>query len=156
MSFQMTSPAFTDGEPIPVRYSGFDKNVSPPLRWSNPPPGTKSFVLIMDDPDAPKGTWVHWVLYHIPAYERSMHEALPAKPILGDGSRQGKNSSQRIGYSGPHPPEGRHHYCFKLYALNTMPDLPAGASKEQVLRAIKGHVLAETKLMGTYAKEQMH
>ena len=156
MSFHITSPAFTDGEPIPVRYSGFDKNVSPPLRWSDPPPGTKSFVLLMDDPDAPKGAWVHWVLYHIPAYERSMHEGLPAKPILSDGSRQGKNSSQRIGYSGPHPPEGRHHYYFKLYALNTMPDLAAGATKEQVWRAIKGHVLAETKLMGTYSQEKMH
>lgn len=156
MSFQITSPAFSEGEPIPAQYSGFGKNVSPPLRWSDPPAGTKSFVLIMDDPDAPKGTWVHWVLYHIPAYERAMQEAMPSKPILGDGSRQGKNSSQRLGYNGPQPPSGSHHYTFKLYAVNIMPDLAAGASKEQVMSAIKGHVLAEAKLVGTYSREQMH
>lgn len=153
MSFQITSPAFMEGEPIPLQYSGYDKNLSPPLQWSEPPAGTKSFVLVMEDPDAPKGTWVHWLLYHIPAYERALHEAVPAKPILHDGSRQGKNSAQRIGYTGPHPSSGRHHYYFKLYALNAMPDLVAGATKDQVWRAMKSHILAETKFMGTYTHE---
>jgi len=128
---QLTSTAFAEGGTIPKEYSGDGADRSPPLRWSGAPAGTKSFALIADDPDAPRGTWVK----------------------LPSGAIQGKNDFGNIGYGGPAPPRGRpHRYYFKLYALDTTLNLPEGASKQQVEAAMKGHILAEGQLMGKYGR----
>jgi len=152
MAFELTSTAFAPGEPIPRKYSCDGEDISPPLQWSDPPQGTQSFALICDDPDAPVGTWVHWVLYNLPAETRALPEAVPPEDELPDGSRHGKNSWRRLDYGGPCPPGGTHRYFFKLYALDTMLNLKAGASKEQVLKAIEGHILAQAELMGVYSR----
>lgn len=152
VAFELTSTAFGQGEPIPRRYTCDGEDISPPLSWSDPPQGTQSFALIADDPDAPMGTWVHWVLYNIPADARSLPEAVPSDAELPDGSRNGRNSWRRLGYGGPCPPSGTHRYFFKLYALDAQLDLKAGASKEQLLRAMEGHALAQAELMGTYTR----
>lgn len=152
MAFEIRSSAFKHGEPIPRRYTCDGDDVSPPLEWTDPPDGTKSFVLINDDPDAPAGTWVHWVLFNIPATARSLPEGVSDDREFPDGSRNGRNSWNRLGYGGPCPPSGTHRYFFKLYALDTVLDLPPGATKAQVLDAIEGHVLAQAELMGTYRR----
>jgi hypothetical protein len=152
MSFELTSPVFAPGESIPRKYTCDGDDVSPPLEWGDPPQGTQSFALIADDPDAPMGTWVHWVLYDLPAGTRALPESVPADPQLAGGGRHGENSWPRLGYGGPCPPSGTHRYFFKLYALDTMLDLESGATKRQVLQAIEGHVLAQAELMGTYAR----
>jgi Raf kinase inhibitor-like YbhB/YbcL family protein len=152
MSLGLTSPAFQQGSPIPVAYSCRGRDVSPALIWGEPPAGTKSLALIMDDPDAPMGTWVHWVIYNIPASARGLPEAVPAGPQLKDGSLQGKNSGGQNGYNGPCPPSGTHRYFFKLYALDTALTLSSGASKDQLLKAMQGHILAQAELMGTFSK----
>ena len=149
MKLTVTSTAFAEGRPIPVRYSCWGKGISPPLEWSGAPGGTKSFALIFDDPDAPSGTYVHWVMFNIPASSTSLAEAVPPDAKLQDGSVQGANSSRRIGFTSPCPPSGTHRYYFKLHALDTMLDLAGGASKEQLLTAMQGHVLAQGQLMGT-------
>ncbi len=124
-----------------------------PLRWADPPQGTKTFALICDDPDAPRGTWVHWVLFNLPADRRELPEGVPAQETLDGGARQGKNDFGNLGYGGPAPPRGKpHRYFFKLYALDTALDLPAGATKDQVVAAMQGHVLAEGQLMGRYGR----
>jgi len=151
--FELTSTAFASGETIPQQYTCDGDDVSPPLAWSDPPPGTQSFALIADDPDAPVGTWVHWVLYNLPAEARALPEAIPAGAELADGSRHGKNGWGRPGYGGPCPPSGTHRYFFRLYALDTALNLAAGASNKQVLQAMEGHVLAETELMGIYTRQ---
>lgn len=148
MAFELTSAAFAAGERIPAKYSCDGEDISPPLQWSDPPEGTQSFALIADDPDAPVGTWVHWVLFNLPAETRQ----LPERAGAPGGSRDGKNSWGRPGYGGPCPPGGTHRYFFKLYALDTMLDLAAGASKDQLLKAAKGHILAQTEVMGTYSR----
>ena len=148
--FQLTSPAFAHEDAIPGKYTCDGDDTSPALAWTKPPAGTESFALIMDDPDAPGGTWVHWVLYNIPADVRKLAEAFPADAELSDGSRNGKNSWPKSGYGGPCPPSGTHRYYFKLYTLDTMLDLAAGANKAQLLKAMEGHILAQTELMGTY------
>jgi len=153
MPFELTSTAFAPGEPIPTKYSCDGEDISPPLQWSDPPQGTQSFALIADDPDAPVGTWVHWVLYNLPAETRALPEAVPPDADLPDGSRHGQNSGGRLGYGGPCPPSGTHRYFFKLYALGTVLDLDAGASKKQVLQAMEGHILAQTELMGVYSRQ---
>jgi Raf kinase inhibitor-like YbhB/YbcL family protein len=150
---ELTSSAFKEGEAIPKPYTADGKGVSPLLRWGDPPQGTKSFALICDDPDAPGKTWVHWVIFNLPADLRGLDEATPTKETLANGARQGKNDSDDIGYGGPGPPPGKpHRYFFKLHALDAMLDLPAGATKDQLLAAMKGHILAEGQLMGTYAR----
>ncbi|MDA2930842.1 YbhB/YbcL family Raf kinase inhibitor-like protein [Acidobacteria bacterium AH-259-O06] len=138
---------------MPPRYTCDGEDISPPLKWSDPPENTKSFALIADDPDAPVGTWVHWVLYNLPAETRGLPEAVPGEAELADGSRQGQNSWRRLGYGGPCPPGGTHRYFFKLYALKAALDLAAGASKEQVLQAMEGQILAQTELMGRYSRQ---
>jgi Raf kinase inhibitor-like YbhB/YbcL family protein len=150
---ELTSPAFAPGEPIPTKYSCDGENISPPLQWSDPPQGTQSLALICDDPDAPIGTWVHWVLFNLPAEARSLVEAVPPDAERPDGSRHGENGWGRLDYGGPCPPSGTHRYVFKLYALDTMLDLEAGASKKQVLQAMEGHILTETELMGVYSRQ---
>ncbi len=149
----LTSPAFDPEQAIPARYTCDGEDISPPLAWGDPPPGTQSLALIAEDPDAPLGTWVHWVLYNLPAASRSLQEGVAGEADRPDGSRQGKNSGGRLGYSGPCPPSGTHRYFFRLYALDARLDLAAGASKNQVLEAVQGHVLAQGELMGTYARK---
>jgi Raf kinase inhibitor-like YbhB/YbcL family protein len=153
MTLKLTSSAFSQGDPIPTKYTCDGDDVSPPLAWGDPPEGTASFALINDDPDAPVGTWVHWVLYNLPAGARSLPEAVPSDAELPDGSRHGQNSWQRLGYGGPCPPGGTHRYFFKLYALDTILDLPSGADKEEVLKALEDHILGQTELMGVYSRK---
>ena len=152
MTFELKSTAFAAGQPIPRQYTCDGENVSPPLQWNDPPAGTQSLALICDDPDAPAGTWVHWVLYNLPAKTRTLAEAIPATADLPDGSRHGKNGWGRLGYGGPCPPSGTHRYFFKLYALDTVLGLASGADKNQLLQAMQGHILAQTELMGTYKR----
>src|SRR6516165_5962566 len=153
MNLQLTSSAFENGQPIPKRHTGDGEDVSPSLVWSDPPKETKAFALICDDPDAPRGTWVHWVLFNLPADARSLDEGAPRSENLPSGARQGKNDFKEIGYGGPQPPPGGpHRYFFKLYALDTPLDLPAGATKQQVEAKIKGHVIGEGQLMGKYGR----
>jgi Raf kinase inhibitor-like YbhB/YbcL family protein len=152
MPFELTSVAFSQEEAIPTRYTCDGENISPPLGWGDPPQGTTSFALISDDPDAPGGTWVHWVLYNIPADARVLPEAIPAEDELLDGSRHGENSFGRLDYGGPCPPSGTHRYFFKLYALDSVLDLESGANTETLLQAMEAHVLGETELMGTYSR----
>jgi Raf kinase inhibitor-like YbhB/YbcL family protein len=154
MSLELTSEAFSNGQSIPAKYACSGRNISPALSWNDPPAGTQSFALIVDDPDAPMRTWVHWVLFNIPANRRSLEEDLPVtgKNIDPEAIFVGKNSSGKIGYDGPCPPSGTHRYYFKLYALDTVISLLPGATKEQVLREMEGHILAQGELMGTFSK----
>jgi len=156
MALAITSSVFTHEGPIPKLYTCQGKDISPALAWSGAPAGTKSFALIVDDPDAPdpkapKMTWVHWVLYNLPADAQGLAEAVPPK-ALPAGTREGQNDWKRTGYGGPCPPIGRHRYFHKLYALDVvLPDLKQ-PTKAQLEQAMKGHVLAEAVLMGTYHK----
>lgn len=152
MAFLLTCPAFTDGAAIPAVYTCEGRDVSPPLAWTEPPSGTKSCVLISDDPDAPGKTWVHWVVYNLPATARGLPEAYPPDDERPDGTSQGMTDFGRPGYGGPCPPSGTHRYEFRLYALDTVLDLPAGATKSQVDTAMQGHVLAQARLVGTYRR----
>ncbi len=151
MPINLSSSAFTAGLPIPVDYSCKGRDVSPALTWTNAPANTQSFALIMDDPDAPSGTWVHWVIYNIPASARGLPEAVPTDAQLGDGSIQGTTSAGSAGYHGPCPPSGTHRYFFKLYALDTILSLPS-ADKDSLLRAMEGHIVDQAELMGTFSK----
>jgi Raf kinase inhibitor-like YbhB/YbcL family protein len=150
---ELTTTAFTPGEIIPKPFTCDGANVSPALSWTEPPPGTQSFALIMDDPDAPFGTFVHWVVYNLPPSVRQLAERRLAGAELHDGGFQGKNDFLATGYGGPCPPPGKpHRYFFKLYALDTLLNLQAGARKKDVEQAMKGHVLAEAQLMGLYRR----
>jgi Raf kinase inhibitor-like YbhB/YbcL family protein len=153
MTIELTSPAFREGETIPKTYTADGEDVSPPLRWGDPPAGTQSFALIADDPDAPRGTWVHWVLFDLPAGERDLAQGVPKDEALPNGAKQGTNDFHKLGYGGPSPPPGKpHRYFFKLYALDTQLALHSGVTKAQVEAAMKGHVLAEGRLMGKYGR----
>lgn len=152
MAFELRSPAFEHGEPIPRRYTCDGEDLSPPLEWSDPPEGTVSLALIMDDPDAPVGTWDHWVLFDIPADVRSLPEGVPPDAEPPQGGRHGRNSWRRLGYGGPCPPGGTHRYFFRLYALDTALGLSSGAAKGDILKAMEGHVLGQAELMGTYSR----
>lgn len=152
MSLQLSSPAFADGDMIPAAHARQGQNVSPPLAWGGTPAGTSSFALIVDDPDAPRGTWVHWVVYNLPADAAMLPEGVASDgDLLGDAV-QGKNDWGESAYGGPQPPSGTHRYFFKLYALDITLDLAPGATKSQVLAAMDGHVLAEGQLMGRYQR----
>jgi len=153
MSFSITSTAFADGAEIPVKYSCNGESISPPLDWSEVPTGTASFALILDDPDAPVGVFTHWVIFNLPPDTRGLPEALPKDGTLASGALQGKNGGGSTRYIGPCPPRGTpHHYRFTLYALDKSLDLAAGASKDQVLQAIEGHILAQSQLVGLYQR----
>ncbi len=153
MAFTLTSSAFAQGGTFARSYSCDGRDISPPLSWENAPDGSESFVLICDDPDAPVGTWVHWVLYNIPGGSRNLPEGLSSAPELKDGSLQGKNDFNRIGYGGPCPPRGSvHRYFFKLYALDTMLNLSPGLRKEDILKAIDGHLLGQAQLVAKYSR----
>ena len=150
--FGLTSPAFAQGETIPEKFTCDGENVSPQLLIGDAPEGAQAYALIMDDPDAPGGTWVHWVIYNIPAVTREIAEGQPLDAALQDGIAQGTNSSNQTGYAGPCPPSGEHRYFFKLYALDTVLGLPPGMDKETVLQEIEGHIIAESELMGVYSR----
>ena len=153
MSIEVTSTSFQQGMSIPKQYTGDGVDQSPPLFWSELPSGTKSIALIYDDPDAPRGTWVHWVLYNLPASARSLPEGVPKQNELADGTRQGRNDFARVGYGGPCPPRGpAHRYLFKLYALDARLDLKPGASKADLEKAMATHILAQGQLMGRYKR----
>lgn len=157
MALTLRSPSFPPNGSIPGKYTCEGDDISPPLEWAEAPGATKSFALIVDDPDAPdpnapRMTWVHWVLYNVPASTSALPEAVKSA-ALPPGTRQGLNDFKRAGYGGPCPPIGRHRYFHKLYALDiTLPDLGA-ATKAQVEQAMKGHVLATAELIGTYEKK---
>jgi len=146
------SQAFVPGALIPPKYTCDGADVSPPLSFTGAPAGTKSFALIADDPDAPMGTWVHWVAWNIPAGTRSLEEGVPKKETLPDGVRQGSNDFRRVGYGGPCPPSGTHRYFFRLYALDAALNLPATATKQDLEKAMQEHILAQAELMGKYTR----
>ncbi len=158
MELILSSTAFEHGGEVPRRYTCEGDDVSPPLEWTGAPAGTESFVLIVDDPDAPdpeapKTIWVHWVLYDLPATATSLAEDVPAS-ALPEGTRQGENDWHRVGYGGPCPPIGRHRYFHKLYALDTtLGDLDT-PTKKDVEQAMAGHILAQAELLGTYEKQR--
>jgi Raf kinase inhibitor-like YbhB/YbcL family protein len=153
MSFQLATTAFSAGGAIPRKFTCDGPDVSPKLAWSDPPGKTQSFALIMDDPDAPAGTWVHWVIYDLPANTRELAEGVAKQEQLSNGARQGRNDFGKIGYGGPCPPPGKpHRYFFKLCALDAKLDLKAGATKADVERAMKGHILTQAELIGRYAR----
>ena len=150
--FQLTSSSFDADAAIPAKYTCDGAGVSPALAWTEPPAGTQSFALVMDDPDVPKKTVIHWLLYDLPATTRALPEGVPTKAKLPDGSRQGKNDPGKIGYSGPCPQQGgaAHHYFFKLYALDYQTGLKPKAKGADVEKAIKGHILAQAELIARF------
>jgi Raf kinase inhibitor-like YbhB/YbcL family protein len=151
---QLTSTAFAEGTAIPAKYTCDARDVSPPLKWSGVPASAKSLVLIADDPDAPVGTWVHWVLYDLPAATNELAEDLPKSQHVTGGAKQGLNDFKRVGYGGPCPPRGKpHRYFFKLYALDILLDLKPGLTKKDLEHAMEKHILAQTQLMGTYQRK---
>jgi Raf kinase inhibitor-like YbhB/YbcL family protein len=152
--FELTSAAFEADASIPVQHTCDGHDVSPPLSWKGTPAATKGFALVCDDPDAPAGMWVHWVLYGIPGASRSLPMGVAPQPTLGDGSRQGPNDFRRPGWGGPCPPRGApHRYVFRLWALDADLDLAPGMSAAALRKAIEGHVLAEAALTGRYARK---
>lgn len=153
VAMRFFSPVFASGERIPMRYTGDGEDISPELVWDSVPEGTNSFALICSDPDAPLGTFIHWVVYDIPQDARRLPEGVPGIEELEDSTRQGVNSFQRIGYNGPKPPPGKpHRYFFRLYALDKVLDLKPGASAGTLHGAMVGHILGEAELMGTYGR----
>ena len=151
MKFVLTSSAFKEGESIPGKYTCDGEDISPPLSWTSAPAGTKCFALVVDDPDAPGGTWVHWVVFDIPPGVSSLRENVLPNDELPDGTLQGKNDFRKIGYGGPCPPGGTHRYFFKLYALDEVLPLKAGITKADLVKAMDGHIMAQTQLMGRYS-----
>jgi Raf kinase inhibitor-like YbhB/YbcL family protein len=156
MAFSLTSPAFADAAAIPVRHTCDGPDVSPPLAWEGAPAGTRVYALIMDDPDAPAGTWVHWVVYNIPADTAKLPENVAKVEALDlSGARQGRNDFHRPGYGGPCPPPGpAHRYFFKLYALDAPLQLRSGVQKHEVEAAMQGHTLGMAQLVGTYGRRK--
>ena len=153
MAFEVESPAFTEKTEIPQKYTCDGQDISPPLSWKNPPQGAKSLVLISDDPDAPPGTWVHWVIYNLPGNVTQLEEGVPKTETTLQGGTQGKTDFGSVGYGGPCPPAGPvHHYHFKVYALDTALSLPPAATKADVLVAANGHILAQAELVGIYKR----
>jgi Raf kinase inhibitor-like YbhB/YbcL family protein len=155
MSFQLASPAFRDGQPIPAKFTCEGENISHALAWSEAPSRTQSYALINDDPDddGPE-PWVHWLVYNIPGASRGLPENVPAKERLADGTLQGTNSFGKIGYGGPCPPTGTHHYTFQLYALDRMLTLPPRATRARLEAAMRGAILGQCQLVGTYQKKK--
>jgi len=150
---KLVSSAFDEGEMIPKKYTCDDMDISPPLNWTSVPEGTNSFAIICDDPDAPMGTWVHWVIYNLPANINELSENVPALESLPNGAKQGRNDFGKIGYGGPCPPGGTHRYYFKIYALKKELDIEVGITKSGLLKAIEGHILSEAQLMGRYRRQ---
>lgn len=153
MAFAIASSDFQSGQTIPQDYTCSGKDVSPALSWANAPAGTQSYALIFDDPDAPGGTWVHWVIYNIPASSKGLARAVKATKDLPDGTLQGRNDFGKIGYGGPCPPRGKpHRYFFTVYALSRKLPLASGATKKDVLAAMQGLILAKAELVGSFGR----
>ena len=152
MALDLRSPAFSEGSRIPSKYTCDGKDASPPLSWTGIPAGGKSLALTCDDPDAPAGLWVHWVVFDLPPSATGLPEGVAATPEISGGGRQGKNDFRKIGYGGPCPPSGTHRYVFTLYAVDRTLGLPAGATRQDLLAAIKNHTLGEATLTGTYSR----
>ena len=152
MALTLSSPAFGQGQSIPAEHSCKGRNISPALAWTGAPANTASYALIVEDPDAPAGTFVHWVLYNVPAVSRGLSQGLSHDPSFSDGAAQGRNSGNRQYYDGPCPPSGTHRYFFRLYALDVRLELAPGATADQLRKAMQGHILAQGELMGTFAK----
>ena len=153
MAMEIRSSAFQNGAAIPNKHTCDADDVSPVLAWNDVPEGTRALALIADDPDAPGGTWVHWVLYDLPVATKELAEGIAKTETLDNGANQGVNDFRRVGYGGPCPPPGPpHRYFFKLYALDAPTGLKPRATKQQLLDAIKGHVLAEAQLVGRYKR----
>jgi Raf kinase inhibitor-like YbhB/YbcL family protein len=148
----LTSPTFADNEEIPVDQTCDGKNLSPTLTWDAPPPATQSFVVLVEDPDARQFT--HWLIYDLPPKLRELPAGVPPQPFLPMGGGHGKNDFKRYGYGGPCPPRGTHRYVFKIFALSQLLDLPAGATKAEVLEAMTGKVLAEGEWIGKYTRKR--
>lgn len=156
MVMKISSPVFSDGESIPLRYSCEGSDISPPLDWDVSQLSIQdngSIVIICDDPDAPGGTWIHWVIFNLPPETSSLPEMVMPREELENGALQGANSWGNIGYGGPCPPSGTHRYYYKVYALDAKLNLPPGTTKEKLLNAMDGHVLDEGQLMGTYTRK---
>jgi Raf kinase inhibitor-like YbhB/YbcL family protein len=150
---ELKTTAFRPGSTIPTQFTCSGANISPALSWNQPPARTQSFVLIADDPDAPGGTWVHWVVYNLPAAARQLPEHVPLGDAVASGGMQGENDFPMKGYGGPCPPPGKpHRYFFRLYALDTALDLHAPVHRREVDAAMSGHVLARAELMGTFGR----
>ncbi len=153
MTLSITSKAFTEGGMIPMKYTCDGEDVSPPLAISGVPEKTKSLALISDDPDAPRGTWVHWVLYNLPTGTSELPEKMATKEILESGARHGFTDFGSFGYGGPCPPGGTHRYFFKIYALDVVLNLSGKITKKDLVAAMQGHILAEGQLMGKYKRK---
>lgn len=149
---QLQSSVFSSNGLIPTKYTCDGDNISPPLTWNQPPEGTTSFALIVEDPDAPKGTFTHWVIYDIPGNQNQLLEGITQESTLPDGSIQGRNDFGQLGFGGPCPPQGSHRYCFKLHALERSLNLAPGACKTDVLKAMEGTVLESAELVGHYTR----
>jgi Raf kinase inhibitor-like YbhB/YbcL family protein len=152
MDIKLTSTAFKDGGMIPTKYTCDGADVSPPLEWSGAPQTTKSLALICDDPDAPGKTWVHWVVFNLPASRTSLPENVPSQETIAGGGKQGMNDFNKIGYGGPCPPSGTHRYFFKIYALGAELNLDSSTTKDQLVQAMKDYILAQGELMGRYKR----
>ncbi|HUJ95343.1 MAG TPA: YbhB/YbcL family Raf kinase inhibitor-like protein [Terriglobales bacterium] len=153
MAFAISSPSFSNGAEFPKKFTCDGADVSPEFSWSGAPAGTQSFALIADDPDAPGGTWNHWVLFDLPANTSSLPENLGRTEELPNGARQGRNDFRKTGYNGPCPPPGKpHRYFFKLYALSRKLNLQAGVSKQEVEKAMQGQILGQAEWMGKYQR----
>jgi Raf kinase inhibitor-like YbhB/YbcL family protein len=153
MTFTIMSPAFEPGSRIPKDFTADGSDLSPALAWANPPSGCQAFALICDDPDAPAGTWVHWLIWNLPGSAQGIPQGAPTQKTLADGSAQGRNDFGRIGYGGPSPPRGKlHRYFFRLYALKEKLPLAAGASRRDLEKAMQGKILGTAELFGTYER----
>ncbi|MFH1052352.1 MAG: YbhB/YbcL family Raf kinase inhibitor-like protein [bacterium] len=153
MDIKVTSTAFKDGEMIPSKYTCDGENISPQIAWTNYPKRTETFVLIADDPDAPMGTWVHWVVYNIPTDDLEFKENFPKDEKFENGTMQGTTDFRRVGYGGPCPPSGTHRYFFKIYALDVKLNVKPGLTKKEILKEMEGHIIAEGQLMGKYKRK---
>ena len=153
VALEIRSPAFEHNKYIPAKYTCQGEDISPALTWNTPPKGTKSFAIINDDPDAPMGTWIHWVIYDLEPSLKGLPENVPKDEVLGNGGKQGMTDFGVVGYGGPCPPPGKpHRYFFKIYALDKKLGIPAGATKEELLQAMSGHILEENELIGLYKR----
>ncbi len=152
LTIKVTSTAFKDGGVIPLKYTCDGEDGSPPISWDTLPAVTQSIALISDDPDAPMGNWVHWVVYNLPATFKELKEGIPPAEAIAGGGKQGINDFGRFGYGGPCPPGGTHRYFFKLYALDAVMDISGKVTKNKLESAMKGHVLAQGELMGRYSR----
>lgn len=154
MSIILQSPAFKNNEPIPSRYTCDGENISPALNWDHLPEDTRTITIVVHDPDAPSGNFIHWIIYDIPVTMKDLQEGITSTLNLPDGAAMGTNDARRIGYYGPCPPSGVHHYHFTIYAVNTFLRLDAGATRTELMQSMKGHILEEGKLVGTYKRQK--